>query len=800
MKNNKFIKFLSTLLVAILIVSIAPVNDAVVTEMKSSANGIIKNIGEAVENIDFTLPEIAPKAEASDTFTCLCSMDYRTNSLTINYNETEDDFVISEDGVLTEYRGTDTEIVVPGGVTQIGTVFSGNKDITSIILPDSLLYLSENAFSGCSSLTEINLPDGLLSIPKNAFKDCSSLVEVTIPDTVLEIETNAFNGCCKIKELVIPDSVVKIKYRAFAHMGGLEKLTVPFVGESRDVETNTLKAIIGYWFDSSEDEDYRFSCRHCSSTFDYVTQGYKSSGYSMRRRTYKPCNFKELTVTGGVLRSYALKDFGLEILRIGENVEVIEEYAADSLWLKELYLPEEAKFTEIPDYAFTNNSITSVTIPENVKRIGQSFICDNATKNKITEINLNEGLEVIDGSFWGSKITSIDLPDSLIKLGDKAFFNCLKLERVEFPENLTEIGFWAFYRSGLKEVVFSDNITYVSRGAFHRCPLKKVVIPESLADIVDETFYECEELEIVVIGGNVTEIGPSAFANCTSLGAVVIPDSVTSISEDAFENSTEQLVIYCNEGSYAQQYAIANEIKYTTLVIDPIENQVYTGEEITPEVNASANNRRLTQDTEYSVSYKDNVNAGSAKAIVKGLGDFKHLAATAKFTILPKGVEAVQVLDSGSVYTPKGVTPEIYVYCDSKLLIEGQDYEVLDNPVLTDAGEYNIAVSLIGNYDGVINATYKISRKSIAKTNIEYGDTVKITYQGVPLEEGKDFIVTKETNENGDVITTVEGLGNYKGTDTHTEKSGNNQTSLNLLERLINAIMQLFEKLFNINM
>ena len=50
MKNNKFIKFLSTVLVAILVVSIAPINDAVATEMKNSANGVIKNIGEAIDN------------------------------------------------------------------------------------------------------------------------------------------------------------------------------------------------------------------------------------------------------------------------------------------------------------------------------------------------------------------------------------------------------------------------------------------------------------------------------------------------------------------------------------------------------------------------------------------------------------------------------------------------------------------------------------------------------------------------------------------------------------------------------
>ncbi|MBQ7116431.1 MAG: leucine-rich repeat protein [Clostridia bacterium] len=308
------------------------------------------------------------------------------------YTGTEDDFVITEDGVLTKYRGTDTEIVVPEGVTQIGTTFSGNTTVTSIILPNSLLYIEENAFSGCSaltkivlpesleyisansfsgcsSLTEINLPDGLLTIPGNAFMGCSSLPVLTIPDTVLEIKPGAFYGCCKIKELIIPDSVVKIERRAFAGMCGLEKLTVPFIGQSRDVETNSYYAIIGYWFDSDQDDLHGNTCNYCRGYFNKVNQTYVSvNGYKWAHNIWEPSNFKELTVNGGTLRSYALKEFGLEILNIGENVEAIEEYAADNLGLKELNFHEDAKFTEIPYRAFSNNSITSITIPKNVKK------------------------------------------------------------------------------------------------------------------------------------------------------------------------------------------------------------------------------------------------------------------------------------------------------------------------------------------------------------------------------------------------------------------------------------------------
>ncbi len=651
--------------------------------------------------------------------------------------EESNNFAINSDGTLTAYFGTDVNVVVPEGVKQIGRVFAGNTRVKSIVLPDGLE----------------------------------------------KIDNKAFDGCLVLEEIVVPDSVTVISEGAFAGANNLEKLTVPFIGESRNVKTDTEEALFGYWFGYLAYSGY--------NTDQKFNDGMKTL------RVYIPGTLKELTVTDSVLRSNALQNIKLSVLNIGAGVTEIQENAAYNLGLTELNFDENIKISNIPDESFTKNNLTSIVIPKTVKRIGSAF-----GLNQLEEIVLNEGLEIIDGSFINARVTSIDFPDSLIEIGAESFKACPNLESVVFPGKLKKIGLFAFeLNRKLKEVVFSNSITDICGSAFLYCPVKKVVFPEGMNTIVEQTFRYCEELEMVVIGGNIEEIGSMAFADCPTLEAVVIPDSVTSISNDAFENASEDLVIYCNEGSYAQTYATENNIKYTTLVIDPIENQTYTGEEITPEVNASANNRQLTQDSEYTVSYKDNINAGSAKAIVKGLGDFKHLAATAKFTILPQGIENIQVLNDSATYNPNGVKPKIYVSNGTQKLVEGQDYDVLNKQVLTDAGEYNITVSLIGNYDGVINITYKVARRSIKQAEFMFGDTVEVICQGVTLEEGKDFIVTKETNENGDAVTTVEGIGNYEGTFTHTEDNktnSNSQTSVNWFVKLINLIKQLIERLFNI--
>ena len=130
-------------------------------------------------------------------------------------------------------------------------------------------------------------------------------------------------------------------------------------------------------------------------------------------------------------------------------------------------------------------------------------------------------------------------------------------------------------------------ITSIGDYAFNACSsLTSINIPNSVTSIGDFAFNTCSSLTSINIPNSVTYIGNGAFNGCTSLTSINIPNSVTSIAADAFVNCTN-LTIYCEQGSYAETYAKANNIPvvYTDVKATSINPTVKTALENTITVN-----------------------------------------------------------------------------------------------------------------------------------------------------------------------------------------------------------------------
>ena len=124
-------------------------------------------------------------------------------------------------------------IDLPQGVTSIGGyAFYGCSSLTSIAIPDAVTSIGYSAFYGCSSLTSITIPEGVTYLGGWAFKNCTELASVSILGDITTIEIRTFQDCSKLKSISLPSSVTSIKggswdEGAFSGCRGLSSIDLP---------------------------------------------------------------------------------------------------------------------------------------------------------------------------------------------------------------------------------------------------------------------------------------------------------------------------------------------------------------------------------------------------------------------------------------------------------------------------------------------------------------------------------------------------------------------------------------------
>ena len=110
-------------------------------------------------------------------------------------------------------------------MTAIATAAFRNKEISTVIIPDSATTIADSAFYG-SSVTSIVIPDSVTTIGFQAFRHCYSLESVIIGNGVEEISAYAFNYCSALSNLIIGNSVKIISREAFSECN-LSSVAIP---------------------------------------------------------------------------------------------------------------------------------------------------------------------------------------------------------------------------------------------------------------------------------------------------------------------------------------------------------------------------------------------------------------------------------------------------------------------------------------------------------------------------------------------------------------------------------------------
>ena len=170
-------------------------------------------------------------------------------------------------------------------------------------------------------------------------------------------------------------------------------------------------------------------------------------------------------------------------------------------------------------------------------------------RERIAEVRIAYGItSIAEGMCYGcEKLQKIDIPNSVVEIGRAAFMYCVGFTAVEIPNSVTKIGMSAFCScTKLKSVVIPSSVVFIGGSAFARCSeLSTILLPNGLTEIEPSTFSSCDRLTSVVIPEGVKRIGVSAFQDCTQLLSVEIPSSVKEIGRNAFWGCVSVTDLFC---------------------------------------------------------------------------------------------------------------------------------------------------------------------------------------------------------------------------------------------------------------
>lgn len=474
--------------------------------------------------------------------------DFYTETWKLRYTFDSDKQV---NGLRAErYLGSDAAVTLPEGTTLIGgSAFKDCAFITSVTLPEKLLSIGNYAFSGCTGLTEIVIPDSVTTIGSYAFSGCTGLTEIVIPDSVTTIGSYAFSGCTGLTRVVLPAGLTAIPDRCFNNCEKLPGIAIPetvtSIGSCAFRYCSALTAITLPQGLQTLGANAFLYCENLP--YVDVPDTLESAGYSIASDT------TQLRCSIGSSAAYTLSKNGTSFYDDGYKLRYTyadRDGSVTGLALNK-YAGTEAE-VRVPDgvteligwCCVGNNKVTSVVLPESVVKIGEVafYKCKN--------------------------LSSVTLPQGIVEIGDSAFAECPKLTVIDIPDGLQKAAWLAEDDVRLRCSFGSSAAFALSKGGNNFCAgdfqmrylfddegnrnglrLNKylgtdaeVTVPEEVTE-TGSAFSGCATVTKITLPAGLTNLKNSAFSDCTALREIVIPESVTSIGESAFDGCASLMEI-----------------------------------------------------------------------------------------------------------------------------------------------------------------------------------------------------------------------------------------------------------------
>ncbi len=179
----------------------------------------------------------------------------------------------------------------------------------------------------------------------------------------------------------------------------------------------------------------------------------------------------------------------------------------------------------------------ALTIPSDVTVIGEG-----AFKNceKLEKLDLGDSTDTLMGeAFRGCKsLERLHLTKQIASVGESAFRDCISMTELIVDNDDIELGERAFENCALlSNVTLASGISEIYGGVFNSCKsLTAITLPEKLTVLGDSSFADCVRLTEIDIPIDVTKIDDMVFSGCIELKEIRMKDKLTKIGKNAFKD------------------------------------------------------------------------------------------------------------------------------------------------------------------------------------------------------------------------------------------------------------------------
>ena len=700
------------------------------------------------------------------------------------------------------------KIILENGVTNIGSCAFWNCGVLSAEIPSSVTAIGNSAFRG-SSIISVTIPSNVKTLGDSVFQDCQNLSSVTISEGLETISQNAFRACSSLSSIVLPASIGEVGAGAFFQCQKL--IRVVFTPGSKQVKLGDNIFTQCYYLSSvtlpksiNQISEGMFQNCLMLATLE-IPQGAESIGSS----AFSSCSSLTSIIIPNSVTTIGIAAFSASALRdiyftgtqaqwnsvrkLGDTIAAVSKMTIHYNYVPEKTDISKATVTlEKTSYTYDGNAKTpAVTVNLDGKTLipntDYSVSYNNNTAVGTANVSIS-GMGNYSGNVTAHfTITKADISKAAVSLEKTSYTYDGSAKTPAVTVNLNgktlvrNTDYTVSYNNNT--AVGTANVIITGMGNYSGNVTAHFTITK--ADI-SKAAVSLEKTSYTYDGSAKT---PAVTVNLNGKTLVRNTDYTVSYNNNTAVGTAN--VSISGMGNYTGR-ATANftitkaDISKAAVSLEET-SYTYDGSAKTPAVTVTLNGKTLALNTDYSVSYNNNIEVGTANVIITGMGNYTS-SVTAHFTIT-KAVEVVKadiskatvtLEETSFTYDGSAKTPAVTVTLDGKTLLLNTDYSVSYNNNI-EVGTADVSISGMGNYSGSATAHFTITKADISKAAVTlekssytYDGSAKtpsvtVSLNGKTLLLNTDYSVSYDKNtEVGTADAIISGMGNYTGNTTAT--------------------------------